>query len=844
MSNMLIAQLAELSNGIAKLKKSMDELKQVIGGTGEETDTLNYLLKDLNENRIGDINTENTLNWLVNQLNARIRELNEQRIGDINTENTLNYLVNLLNSKLDVTNQKLGDASTDNTVIFELNETVSKLTALNNKIGDVSTENTVLERLQKVIEQIGDEATSGTLIYGIKDLRDKLGDTATADTVLYELDQTVSKLTDTISRLDTLNNKIGDVSISNTVLERLQKLIDQMGDESTSGTLIYGIKDLRDKIGDVNTANTLIERVNKLVSQIGDVSTANTVLERLQALITKMGDEATDNTVIYELDQTVSKLSALNSKIGDTSSPNTVLERLQKVIDQIGDETTSGTLIYGIKDLRNKIGDTATAGTTNYLLDQLNAKIGDINTPNTLNYLIKDLNENRIGSLDKTNSLIERIGKIGKEGTLIDVMYKNRESLIGLRSLFENIITRLEGGAFITNYDFEDWVDERTLSGWTFYTIAKSSPMVVHWNSEVIAMGMAYSGDSSVILSTGNLSEQVIKTLYTQNAPYDSGDHEWSSYGSVYLGYEKDLGSSYGTKISAEVCVEAGSDGSGWSGGGRLYTDPNEEAFICELWEYNGRVARAYTSLIFYTEEFHLDHYPIGLIDVRVENMADSSTPIIVRVIQSRDFPDHEEIDLATYILSPGEVIDTKVTVPEPRKTSGIAVIIEPQGTPTSENRCKVKISRFSTYPETDIAYIEQELTRKILTDSITQLGFYGVNYDRGSLYSPNAARVRVTLYYDDDTSNTVEFTLTDDWAYYDLIPYLAAGKNLKKLRIENPYNDPNYRLPVIDLLVNTFSGLPPEGVVVWAKLVGKDVDTGAWTEIKVKEGKVLAVWG
>jgi len=267
----LTSYLKKTWEEIIQLDESINNLSNLIGGQNNTAPSLNDLLKDLNENRIGDISTENTLNWLVDQLNAKIKELNEQRIGDINTENTLNYLVNLLNSKLDTTNKKLGDVSTDDTVIFELNETVSKLTdtisrldTLNNKIGDVSTSNTVLERLQKLIDQMGDESTSGTLIFGIKDLRDKIGDTATAGTTNYLLDQLNAKIGDVssentlIERVNALVNKIGDTTTENTVLERLQKVINQIGDTTTADTLIYLLKDLNEqRIGSVDAENTL-----------------------------------------------------------------------------------------------------------------------------------------------------------------------------------------------------------------------------------------------------------------------------------------------------------------------------------------------------------------------------------------------------------------------------------------------------------------------------------------------------------------------------------------------------------------------------------------------------------
>ena len=214
-----------------------------------DTDII-FTLRDI-KNRIGDINTTNTLNYLLKQLN-------DTRIGTVDTPDTLNYLTKLLNQKMDT---------------------------LNDKIGDVSTANTVLERLQKVIDQIGDETTSGTLIYGIKDLRDKIGDTATAGTTNYLLDQLNSKIGDVstentlIERVNALVSKIGDTSTENTVLERLQKVINQIGDTATADTLIYLLKDLSEnRIGSVtkeDTLNYLLNILNKFFKLIYPIEARN-----------------------------------------------------------------------------------------------------------------------------------------------------------------------------------------------------------------------------------------------------------------------------------------------------------------------------------------------------------------------------------------------------------------------------------------------------------------------------------------------------------------------------------------------------------------------------------------
>ena len=92
-----------------------------------------------------------------------------------------------------------------------------------------------------------------------------------------------------------------------------------------------------------------------------------------------------------------------------------------------------------------------------------------------MNYLIKDLSENRIGSLESYGTLIERIGKIGNEGTLVDVMYKTKSGLDNLFNLFDRARSSLAESSFIANYNFEDWADNFTLSSWNYSKMRKSS---------------------------------------------------------------------------------------------------------------------------------------------------------------------------------------------------------------------------------------------------------------------------------------------------------------------------------------------------------------------------------
>ena len=197
--SMLIAQLSEVTNKLAEVKKSLDELNTLIGGsngTNEGIQGLNDLLTELNQQRIGDVTTENTLNYLVNQLNIKLDTTNT-KLGDASTDDTVIYELNQTVSKLGTLVSKLGDETTDNTVIYELDQTVSKLTdtisqlqTLNNKIGDVSTQDTVLERLQKVINQLGDTATADTLIYLIKDLNEnRIGSVDDEDTLNYLIEK-------------------------------------------------------------------------------------------------------------------------------------------------------------------------------------------------------------------------------------------------------------------------------------------------------------------------------------------------------------------------------------------------------------------------------------------------------------------------------------------------------------------------------------------------------------------------------------------------------------------------------------------------------------------------------
>lgn len=73
---------------IAELKQNIAKLEELI-----------RKINDLNENRIGDVSTADTLNYLI-------KDLNENRIGDVDTEDTLNYLVNGLNDKIGGTDVK------------------------------------------------------------------------------------------------------------------------------------------------------------------------------------------------------------------------------------------------------------------------------------------------------------------------------------------------------------------------------------------------------------------------------------------------------------------------------------------------------------------------------------------------------------------------------------------------------------------------------------------------------------------------------------------------------------------------------------------------------------------
>jgi len=71
MSGMLISQMGEMMNRLAQLKETMDNLNTLIGGSGgtnESIQGLNDLLRELNQERIGDIDTAYTLNALIHKL--------------------------------------------------------------------------------------------------------------------------------------------------------------------------------------------------------------------------------------------------------------------------------------------------------------------------------------------------------------------------------------------------------------------------------------------------------------------------------------------------------------------------------------------------------------------------------------------------------------------------------------------------------------------------------------------------------------------------------------------------------------------------------------------------------
>ena len=234
-------------------------------GFEELTEWLKDVEKRLTElkNRIGDVSTEDTLNYLI-------KDLNENRIGDVNTENTLIERVNELVNRM--------GAEGDPTSV------IGKLKLVLDKLGDEATEHTVIKELEDVTNSL-----ENTLAPKLDTLSDKLGDELTEHTVIKELEDVTGSIENTLApKLDTLNSKIGDVSTSNTLIERTNELVNRIGDVSTADTLNYMIKDLSEnRIGNVSTPDTLNYLIKDLnENRIGDVDTEGTLVWELDTLRT------------------------------------------------------------------------------------------------------------------------------------------------------------------------------------------------------------------------------------------------------------------------------------------------------------------------------------------------------------------------------------------------------------------------------------------------------------------------------------------------------------------------------------------------------------------------------